>query len=120
MPNSAPKTVVVAGATGRLGAVVDALLAGGHSVRAMTRQPRSPAAEALRARGAEIVYGDFDDPETIAAAAAGAEALFATGTAHRAGPDGELRHGVNVAAAAGGGGGGGGGPDPDEHTKKRR
>src|SRR5205823_6433419 len=33
-------------------------------------------------------------------AAAGADALFATGTAHRSGPDGELRHGLAVADAA--------------------
>lgn len=101
MPTSSkPKSVVVAGATGRLGTIVDALLAGGHSVGALTRDPGSPAAERLRRLGAEIVRADFDDRQSIAAAAAGADALFATGTAHRAGPEGELRHGLNVAGAA--------------------
>lgn len=94
------KRVLVAGATGRLGAIVDVLLDRGHSVRAMTRNPSSPAAAGLRAAGADVVYGDFDDPDSIARAAAGTEAMFATGTAHRAGPDGELRHGRNFARAA--------------------
>ena len=94
------KTVLVAGATGRLGLVVDKLLVGGHSVRAMTREIDSPAAARLRGIGARVVYGDYDDVESIAAAAAGVDAVFATGTAHQAGPEGELRHGRNVADAS--------------------
>lgn len=94
------KRVLVAGATGRLGVIVDVLLDRGHSVRAMTRNPASPAALTLRAAGAEVVHGDFEDPNTIAAAAAGVDAMFATGTVHRAGPDGELRHGRNIVRAA--------------------
>src|SRR5437588_320505 len=94
------KTVLVAGATGRLGLLVEILLARGHAVRAMTRQPDSPAAERLRAIGAEVVYGDYDDAASIGQAATGIDALFATGTAHKAGPAGELRHGRNVADAA--------------------
>lgn len=95
-----PKAVLVAGATGRLGVLAEILLARGHPVRAMTRQLQSPAAERLRGIGAEVVYGDFDDPNSIARAAAGADAIFATGTAHKAGPEGEFRHGVNLADAA--------------------
>ncbi|HET6871060.1 MAG TPA: NmrA family NAD(P)-binding protein [Solirubrobacteraceae bacterium] len=94
------KHVLVAGATGRLGVVVDVLLDRGHSVRAMTRNPTSSAAARLRAAGAEVVYGDFEDAGSIAAAAAEADAIFAAGTAHRAGPEGELRHGRNIAGAA--------------------
>jgi uncharacterized protein YbjT (DUF2867 family) len=94
------RTVVVAGATGRLGALVDVLLARGHSVRAITRDPGSPAAERVRSLGAEVVYADFDDPASIRHAANGARAMFATGTAHKAGPAGEARHGRNVADAA--------------------
>jgi uncharacterized protein YbjT (DUF2867 family) len=91
--------VLVAGATGRLGAIVDVLLGRGHAVRAMTRTVDSPAAARLRELGAEVVFGDFDQPDTLAAAAAGVGAVFATGTAHRDGPDGELRHGRNLADA---------------------
>jgi uncharacterized protein YbjT (DUF2867 family) len=94
------KTVLVTGATGRLGVLVELLLARGHKVRAMTREPSSPPARRLRSLGVEVVHGDFDDPQSIRFAAAGADAMFATGTAHRAGPAGEERHGVNVAAAA--------------------
>jgi uncharacterized protein YbjT (DUF2867 family) len=96
--------VLVAGATGRLGGIVDVLLKRGHHVRAMTRFPDSAAAERVRELGAKVVFGDFDQPDTIAAAATGADAVFATGTAHRSGPDGELHHGRNLAdgvAAAG-------------------
>jgi uncharacterized protein YbjT (DUF2867 family) len=94
------KTVVVAGATGRLGLVVDALLARGHAVRALTRSTDGPSAMRLRAIGAKVVYGDYEDAASIAVAAGGADALFATGSAHRSGADGELRHGLNIAEAA--------------------
>jgi uncharacterized protein YbjT (DUF2867 family) len=65
----------------------------------MTRDLGSSAAQRLRRAGAEIVLGDFDDAESLVGAAAGMDAVFATGTAHRAGPDGELRHGRNLAGA---------------------
>jgi uncharacterized protein YbjT (DUF2867 family) len=94
------RTVVVAGATGRLGAIVPALLARGHHVRALARAPDAPAGLALRQVGAEVIAADFDDRASIVAAAEGADALFATGTAHRVGPDGELQHGLNIADAA--------------------
>jgi uncharacterized protein YbjT (DUF2867 family) len=90
----------VAGATGRLAVLVEILLARGHSVRAMTRQVDSLAAGRLQGLGAEVVYGDFEDPGSIARAADGVDALFATGTAHKVGPEGELRHGINLADAA--------------------
>jgi uncharacterized protein YbjT (DUF2867 family) len=92
--------VLVAGATGRLGMLVEFLLERGHAVTAMTRDPTSPAAARLRAAGAEVVRGDFDDPDSVAGAADGVDAMFATGTAHRVGPDGELRHGRNLTSAA--------------------
>jgi uncharacterized protein YbjT (DUF2867 family) len=66
----------------------------------MTRDPDSERARRLRQAGAEVVGGDFDDPSSIVGAVAGADAMFAAGTAHKAGPDGELRHGHNVAEAA--------------------
>lgn len=101
MPSDpARKTVLVAGATGRLGVLVGTLLERGHTVRAMTRSPDGPAAARLRAGGAEIVYGDFEDRASLQRGAAGVDALFATGTAHSAGPDGELRHGRNILDAA--------------------
>src|SRR5947209_103745 len=97
---SSQKLVLVAGATGRLGGLVDVLLARGHAVRAMTRDLDSEGAAPLRRIGAELVFGDFDDPQSLERAASGADAVFATGTVHRAGPEGELRHGLNIADAA--------------------
>jgi uncharacterized protein YbjT (DUF2867 family) len=94
------KTVVVAGATGRLGGLVEVLLSRGHRVRALTRDPHSARARRLSELGAETRLADFDDPGSIARAARDGDVLFATGTAHRAGPEGELRHGLGVAEAA--------------------
>jgi uncharacterized protein YbjT (DUF2867 family) len=91
------KTVLVAGGTGRLGVpAVGRLLADGHAVHALTRDPHGAAVPA----GAEPVRGDFDDAGSLAAAMRGADAVIATGTAHRVGPAGEARHGANLAAAA--------------------
>ncbi|MCA1703941.1 MAG: NmrA family NAD(P)-binding protein, partial [Actinobacteria bacterium] len=93
-------TVLVTGASGRLGGVAPLLLAGGHRVRALTREPDSAAGLELRRLGASVVRGDFDDLQSLVAAAEGVDAIFATGTAHKAGPEGEVRHGMNVAEAA--------------------
>lgn len=92
-------TVLVAGATGRFRPVAEMLLDRRHRVRAGTRDRRSPAAQDLAALGAELVVCDFDDPASIEQAALGVDAVFASGTAHRAGPDGEVRHGRNLADA---------------------
>jgi uncharacterized protein YbjT (DUF2867 family) len=45
---------LVAGATGRFGAIADLLLARGHWVRAGARELDSPAADRLRELGAEL------------------------------------------------------------------
>jgi uncharacterized protein YbjT (DUF2867 family) len=93
-------TITLAGATGRLRALAPLLLARGHRVRVVTRETGSLLANQLRADGAEIWRGDFDEPRTLVRAAAGADAFFAAGTAHRAGPAGEVRHGIAAADAA--------------------
>ena len=63
MPKS--KLVLVTGATGKQGgAVVEALLTRGHQVRALTRNPASPAAIRLRDLGVEIAVGDFTDHDS--------------------------------------------------------
>jgi uncharacterized protein YbjT (DUF2867 family) len=92
--------MLVLSATGRIGRpIVHRLLARGHRVRAGVRDPASEAAADLVRRGALVVRADFDAPETIVAAARGAGAVVASGTAHRAGPDGERRHGLALADA---------------------
>ena len=66
--------ILVAGATGSLGrSVVKKLIARGESVRAMTRD-RSKADD-LKARGAQIILGDFRDPESLEFAVRGASAV---------------------------------------------
>ena len=64
------------GATGAQGGgLVRAILAdpaGGFAVRALTRDPKAPAAKALADAGAEVVAADVDDPESLKRAFAGA------------------------------------------------
>lgn len=98
---TAARTVLVTGATGTQGgAVARALLAREHRVRALTRKPDSAPAAELRAAGAEIVVGDFDDEASLRAAATGADCVFAMGTPLEIGPDGETRQAISVITAA--------------------
>ncbi|MFN0181044.1 MAG: NmrA/HSCARG family protein [Gemmatimonadales bacterium] len=74
------KRIAVMGATGAQGGgLVRSILAesGQFTVRAITRKPTGPAAEALKASGAEVVAGDADDAGSLAAAFAGADGVFA-------------------------------------------
>jgi len=96
------RRILVAGATGRFGGIVDLLLARGHAVRAAARDPAGPEAARLAALGAHVVRADFDDAGSLAAAARGMNAVFASGSAHRVGPGGEERHGRNLAEALSG------------------
>jgi uncharacterized protein YbjT (DUF2867 family) len=91
--------VLVAGATGRFGRIAELLLQRGHSVRVGARDLDTPGAVRLRELGARPIRADFDHRETLEVAAAGVDAVFASGTAHRAGPEGEECHGRNLAAA---------------------
>ncbi|GAA0912636.1 SDR family oxidoreductase [Nonomuraea longicatena] len=65
-------TLLVTGASGRIGRhVVRGLAGAGQRVRAMTRDPET--ARGLLPPGVEVVHGDFDRPETWAAALEGVE-----------------------------------------------
>ncbi len=70
--------VLVAGATGSQGgSVARHLLASGkYAVRALSRNPNSDKAKALREAGAEVVAGDLDKPETLLPALKGAWGAF--------------------------------------------
>jgi uncharacterized protein YbjT (DUF2867 family) len=102
------KTIVVMGATGLQGrAVTTRLLADGWRVRAVTRDPRAPAARALAQAGAEPVNAEMDDVASLTAAAEGAHGLFSVqptvgspGTPPGFSAEDEVRWGRNVAAAA--------------------
>jgi uncharacterized protein YbjT (DUF2867 family) len=93
-------TVLFCGATGRMAALTPLLLDRSHRVLAATREPESARAQQLRERGAQIVRVDFDEVVSLTAAAGQADTVVAAGTAHAAGPVGDLRHGRNVVDAA--------------------
>ncbi|EOD43894.1 putative nad dependent epimerase protein [Neofusicoccum parvum UCRNP2] len=71
--------IAIVGATGKQGGSVATtyLSTPGWRVRCLTRSPSSPSAQALAARGAEIVRADVDDVASLRAAFAGAAAVFA-------------------------------------------
>ncbi|WP_151484549.1 NmrA/HSCARG family protein [Streptomyces albicerus] len=74
------KVIAVAGATGAQGGgAARAILAdpeSGFTVRALTRNPDSPAARELAALGAEVVRADFGDEPTVHKAFEGAYGAF--------------------------------------------
>jgi NAD(P)H dehydrogenase (quinone) len=71
-------TIVVTGASGHLGRlVVESLLDGGVPATEIVAAARTPAKAAdLAARGAQIREADYDRPETLAAALAGADRVL--------------------------------------------
>jgi uncharacterized protein YbjT (DUF2867 family) len=94
------RTVLVTGATGAQGgAVCAALLAAGQRVRGYVRNPGSAAARRLRAGGAELAVGAFDDARALAQALDGADAAYVMGTPWEEGTAGEQRQVRSVLAA---------------------
>jgi uncharacterized protein YbjT (DUF2867 family) len=93
--------VLVTGATGKQGGhLVSELLARGHTVRALARNPESPAAVALAERGVRIVPGNFDDQGSLERAARGVDTVFAMSTPFGGGEKAETREGINILHAA--------------------
>jgi uncharacterized protein YbjT (DUF2867 family) len=99
------KIIAVIGATGAQGGgLVRAILvdkSGEFAARAITRNPNSDKAQALRAAGAEVVAADADKPETLEKAFAGAYGVFAlTNFWEHFSPERELSQARNQAEAA--------------------
>jgi len=95
------KIILVSGATGKQGgATARHLLAGGWRVRALTRNPAAPAAQALAARGAELVQGDMAARADMDRALDGAYGVFSVQNTWTHGVDGELVQGKTLADAA--------------------
>ncbi|KZV93492.1 NAD(P)-binding protein [Exidia glandulosa HHB12029] len=71
---SGKKLIVVFGATGAAGGSVAKYLLedGTFAVRAVTRNAASPAAQALKEKGAEVVEADLNKPDTIPGVLSGA------------------------------------------------
>jgi uncharacterized protein YbjT (DUF2867 family) len=86
--------VLVTGANGGVGgSLVRRLVAAGHEVRALTRDPASTAAAALPA-GVEVMYGDFARPHTLLPALRGVERM------HLVSMEGSLAHGEEILGLA--------------------
>jgi uncharacterized protein YbjT (DUF2867 family) len=102
MPEPGTVPFAVIGATGQQGgAVVDALLADGHPLRALVRDPGSAKSRALAHRGVTLVHADQEDPDSMVGALAGVAALFMMTTfAGPKGTEGEIDHGRAIADAA--------------------
>ncbi len=106
-PSDTPKSptlksqlFLVAGASGQQGGhVARQLLAHGHRVRALARNPQNPKLDDLRSKGVEAVAGSFDDPASVVRAANGIDGMFLMGTP-MGGADAEKRQGIAVVDAA--------------------
>jgi len=95
------RVIVVVGAAGRQGgAVMRALLKDGWHIRALTRNPDSPKAQALAAAGAEVVQGNMDDRQSLQSAFQGAYGVYSVQNPMISGLEAEVRHGKQVADAA--------------------
>lgn len=94
-------TILVTGATGHQGgAVARHLLARGWQVRALTRDPQKPAAQALAKLGAEVINGDLDDRRSIDQALVGVYGAFSVQNFWETGATREIQQGKTLADAA--------------------
>lgn len=77
------KILVVVGATGQQGSSIinsilsDPKLSPEYTIRGTTRDPNSSKAQALAAKGIEIVVANFNEPESLQRAFTGAHTVFA-------------------------------------------
>jgi uncharacterized protein YbjT (DUF2867 family) len=99
------KIIAVVGATGAQGGgLARAILrdpAGGFVARALTRHVDSQQAKALAGGGAEVVFADIDDVETVTRAFAGAAAAFCvTNFWEHFSPEREIAQARSMAQAA--------------------
>jgi uncharacterized protein YbjT (DUF2867 family) len=95
------RLIVVAGATGKQGgAVARSLLERGFRVRALTRDPQKPEAQALAEQAAEVVQGDMEDRSSMERALEVAYGVFSVQNYWETGYDREVQQGKTVADAA--------------------
>ena len=97
--------IAVLGATGAQGGgLVRAILADPvrtFAVRAITRKPDSVVARALATTGAEVTFGDLDDPVSLERAFSGAHAVFGvTNFWEHFSPEREFAQAGNIARSA--------------------
>lgn len=95
------RLILVTGATGNQGgAVARSLLKRGFRVRALTRNPQNPKAQALAEQGAEVVQGDLDDLASVGQAVKGVYGVFSVQNFYETGAEGEIQQGIMLADAA--------------------
>ena len=93
--------ILVCGATGKQGgAVARSLLDRGFRVRALTRDPQKPEAQALTEQGAEVVQGDMEDRSSMERTLEGAYGNFSVQNFWETGYDAEVGQGKTVADVA--------------------
>jgi uncharacterized protein YbjT (DUF2867 family) len=98
---NAERLILVCGATGKQGgAVARSLLDRGFRVRALTRDPQKPEAQALSEQGAEVVQGDMEDRSAMDQVVEGAYGVFSVQNFWETGYDREVQQGKTVADAA--------------------
>jgi len=94
-------TILVSGATGQQGgAVARELLTRGYPIRALTRNPESPAASELAKLGAELIQGDLEDAASLEKAVGGSWGVFAVQNTWEAGVENEEVQGKRIAEIA--------------------
>jgi len=94
-------TVLVTGATGRQGgAVIRHMLPKGWKLRALTRNPRSYAAQELARQGVEVVEGDLEDPPSLDRASRGVYGIYSVQDFWTVGARREVQQGKNLADVA--------------------
>jgi len=97
------RNVLVIGATGQQGgSLARLLLQNKHKIYALTRNRnvRSSAIQDLENRGANIVEGNLDDPDSLQQVLKNIESIFLMGTPIEDGIEGEIRRGKLVADIA--------------------
>ena len=98
---NADRTVLVTGATGRQGgAVVRHMLSKGWTLRALTRNTSSYAAQELARRGVELAQGDLEDPASLTRAVQGVYGVFSVQDFWAVGAKREIQQGKSLAEAA--------------------
>jgi uncharacterized protein YbjT (DUF2867 family) len=94
------RSIVVTGATGKQGgATFHHLKQRGFLVRAMVRNPEGEKVRELENQGAEVLRGDFDNPDSLDRALDGADGAFSVQD-WQAGAEAEIRQGIAFAEAA--------------------
>src|SRR5215813_10419255 len=98
---NADRIVLVTGATGRQGgSVIRHMHPKGWKLRALTRDPDSPAAQKLVRMGIEVVKGDLENPRTLEPATRGVYGIYSVQDFWAVGAKREVQQGKNLADAA--------------------